>query len=61
MRDFHPGLDAVDFAITCSLVRQGMPRYFAPRFFWTASATPLRFTNPSPPLSWIEDFHARHR
>src|SRR6266851_291474 len=26
---------------------------FRPRF----AATPLRFTNPSPPSGWVEDFH----
>ena len=58
---------AVDFAITCSLVRPGWPRYpvlvhraaallhasFRPRL----TATPLRLANPSPPSGWIEDFH----
>jgi hypothetical protein len=58
---------AVDFAILCSLVRPGRPRYpvlvhqaavllhasFRPRL----TATPLRFANPSPPSGWIEDFH----
>src|SRR5712672_1408938 len=67
---------AVDFAIGCSLVRPGMPRYpllvyraatllhasFRPRL----ATTPLRFANPSPPSGWIKDFflqavdHARH-
>ena len=60
-------LIAVDFAITCSLVRPGRPRYpvlvhraavllhasFRPRL----AATPLRFANPSPPSGWIEDSH----
>src|ERR1700704_6618474 len=60
-------LMAVDFAITCSLVQPGRPRYpvlvhqaaallrasFRPRL----AAAPLRFANPSPPLGWIEDFH----
>src|SRR5215510_10362273 len=60
-------LMTVDFAITCSLVRPGRPRYpvlvhraaallhasFGPRL----AATPLRFANPSPPSGWIEDFH----
>jgi hypothetical protein len=60
-------LMAVDFAITCSLVRPGRPRYpvlvhraavllrasFRPRL----ATTPLRFANPSPPSGWIEDFH----
>jgi hypothetical protein len=57
----------VDFAISCSLVRPGRPRY--PVFVHRAAAllhaffrphlatTPLRFANPSPPLGWIEDFH----
>ena len=60
-------LMAVDFAITCSLVRPGRPRY--PVFVHRAAAllhasfrprlatTPLRFANPSPPSGWIEDFH----
>jgi hypothetical protein len=60
-------LMTMDFAITCSLVRPGRPRYpvlvhqaaallhasFRPRL----TATPLRFANPSPPSGWIEDFH----
>ena len=60
-------LMTVDFAITCSLVRPGRPRYpvfvhravallhasFRPRL----AMTPLRFANPSPPSGWIEDFH----
>src|ERR1700704_5855791 len=60
-------LMAVDFAITCSLVQPGRPRYpvlvhqaaallrasFRPRL----AAAPLRFANPSPPSGWIEDFH----
>ena len=60
-------LMAVDFAILCSLVRPGRPRYpvlvhraaallhasFRPRL----ATTPLRFANPSPPSGWIEDFH----
>jgi hypothetical protein len=69
-------LMTVDFAITCSLVRPGRPRYpvlvhraavllrasFGPRL----ATTPLRFANPSPPSGWIEDshlqavVHARH-
>src|SRR5665647_3838294 len=69
-------LMALDFAITCSLVRPGRPRYpvlvhraaallhasFRPRL----ATTPLRFANPSPPSGWIEDshlqavVHARH-
>jgi hypothetical protein len=60
-------LMAVDFAILCSLVRPGRPRY--PVFVHRAAAllhasfrphlamTPLRFANPSPPSGWIEDFH----
>src|SRR6266478_250803 len=60
-------LMTVDFAITCSLVRPGRPRY--PVFVHRAAAllhaffrphlamTPLRFANPSPPSGWIEDFH----
>ena len=60
-------LMTVDFAISCSLVRPGRPRYpvlvhraaallhasFRPRL----ATTPLRFANPSPPSGWIEDFH----
>src|SRR5690348_7893349 len=60
-------LVAVDFVISCSLVRPGSPRYpvlihraaallhasFRPRL----ATTPLRFANPSPPSGWIEDFH----
>src|SRR5882757_7175098 len=60
-------LMAVDFAIGCSLVRPGRPRYpllvyrtatllhasFRPRL----ATTPLRFANPSPPSGWIKDFH----
>ena len=60
-------LMTVDFAITCSLVRSGRPRY--PVLVHRAAAllhasfrphlavTPLRFANPSPPSGWIEDFH----
>src|SRR6266849_4390284 len=58
---------AADFAIGCSLVRPGRPRYpllvyraatllhasFRPRL----ATTPLRFANPSPPSGWIKDFH----
>jgi len=56
-----------DFAITCSLVRLGRPRY--PVFVHRAAvllhtsfrphlaATPLRFANPSPPSGWVKDFH----
>ena len=69
-------LMAMDFAILCSLVRPGRPRY--PVLVHRAAAllhasfrphlamTPLRFANPSPPSDWIEDFqlqavdHARH-
>jgi len=57
----------VDFAITCSLVRPGRPRY--PVLVHRAAAllrasfrphlamTPLRFANPSPPSGWVEDLH----
>src|SRR5260370_38648010 len=57
----------VDFAITCSLVRPGRPRY--PVFVHRAAAllhaffrphlamTPLRFASPSPSSGWTEDFH----
>ena len=60
-------LMTLDFAITCSLVRPGRPRYpvlvhraavllraFFRRFL---AVTPLRFANPSPSSGWIEDFH----
>jgi hypothetical protein len=60
-------LMTVDFAITCSLVRPGRPRYpvlvhqaavllhaFFRRFL---AVTPLRFANPSSSSGWIEDFH----
>jgi hypothetical protein len=60
-------LMVVDFAITCSLVRPGRPRYpvlvhrtatLLHAFFRPHLAmTPLRFANPSPPSGWIEDFH----
>jgi hypothetical protein len=57
----------MDFAITCSLVRPGRPRYpvlvhraasllhasFRPHL----AVTPLRFANPSPPSGWVKDFH----
>src|SRR4051795_10611105 len=60
-------LMAVDFAIICSLVRPGRPRYpvlvhraavllhasFRPHL----AMAPLRFANPSPPSGWIEDSH----
>ena|ERR1043166_3770889 len=60
-------LMTVDFAINCSLVRPGRPRYpvlihraavllhasFRPRL----ATTPLRFANPSPPSGWIADSH----
>ena len=58
---------AVDFAIICSLVRPGRPRYpvlvhRAATLLHASSGrrlamTPLRFANPSPPSGWIEDFH----
>jgi hypothetical protein len=60
-------LMVVDFAIGCSLVRPGRPRY--PLLVYRAAAllhasfrprlatTPLRFANPSPPSGWIKDFH----
>src|SRR5438094_8552187 len=57
----------VDFAITCSLVRPGRPRYpvlvhraaalLRASFRLRLATTPLRFANPSPPSGWIEDFH----
>jgi hypothetical protein len=60
-------LIVMDFAIGCSLVRPGRPRY--PLLVHRAAAllhasfrphlavTPLRFANPSPLSGWIEDFH----
>ena len=60
-------LMTVDFAISCSLVRPGRPRY--PVLVHRAAAllhasfrrhlamTPLRFANPSPPSGWIGDSH----
>ena len=60
-------LMTLDFAIACSLVRPGRPRY--PVFIHRVAAllqaffrphlamTPLRFANPSPSSGWIEDFH----
>ena len=60
-------LMTVDFAIRCSLVRLGRPRY--PVFVHRAAGllhasfrphlavTPLRFANPSPPSGWVKDFH----
>src|SRR5882724_1503799 len=60
-------LMTLDFAITCSLVRPGRPRY--PVFVHRAAAllnaffrphlamAPLRFASPSPPSGCIEDFH----
>src|SRR6266853_1531545 len=57
----------MDFAIPCSLVRPGRPRY--PVLVHRAAAllhasfrphlamTPLRFANPSPPSGCIEDSH----
>src|SRR5471030_1236978 len=60
-------LMTMDFAITCSLVRPGRPRYPVPvhqaaallhaSFRPRLTTTPLRFANPSPPSGWIEDFH----
>src|SRR5947199_157946 len=60
-------LMTVDFAITCSLVRPGRPRYpvlvhraaalLRASFRLRLATTPLRFANPSPPSGWIEDFH----
>jgi hypothetical protein len=60
-------LMALDFAITCSLVRPGRPRYpvlvhqaaasLHASFRRRLAAMPLRFANPSPPSGWIEDFH----
>jgi hypothetical protein len=57
----------MDFAIMCSLVRPGRPRYpvlvhraavllhavFRPHL----AVMPLRFANPSPSSGWKEDFH----
>jgi hypothetical protein len=60
-------LMTVDFAISCSLVRPGRPRYpvlvhraadLLHAFFRPHLAmTPLRFANPSPSSGWVEDFH----
>src|SRR5262245_16044926 len=60
-------LMTMDFAITCSLVRPGRPRYpvlvhraavLLHAFFRRLLAvTPLRFANPSPSSGSIEDFH----
>jgi len=60
-------LMTADFAISCSLVRPGRPRYpvlvhraavLLRAFFRPHLAmTPLRFANPSPSSGWIEDFH----
>ena len=60
-------LMTVDFAITCSLVRPGRPRYpvlvhraaalLHASFRRNLAIPPLRFANPSPPSGWIEDFH----
>jgi len=60
-------LMTMDFAITCSLVRPGRPRYpvlvhraaalLHASFRRRLAATPLRFANPSPSSGWIEDFH----
>jgi hypothetical protein len=60
-------LMALDFAITCSLVRPGRPRYpvlvhqaaalLHASFRRRLAAMPLRFANPSPLSGWIEDFH----
>src|SRR5208337_2946432 len=60
-------LMTMDFAISCSLVRPGRPRYpvlvhriaalLHASFRRRLAATPLRFANPSPSSGWIEDFH----
>jgi hypothetical protein len=57
----------VDFAITCSLVRPGRPRYpvlvhkaavlLHASFRRHLAMTPLRFASPSPSSGWTEDFH----
>ena len=63
-----PVLDdrAVDFAVTCPLVRPGRPHIrflsigsrFAPRFLQTPPrGTTVRFASPSPSSGWAEDFH----
>jgi len=55
-------------ALTCLLVRPGRPRiWFLFVRSWLCSTLlsdpargdALRFTNPSPPSGWIEDFHPR--
>src|SRR6201990_894084 len=60
-------LMTMDFAIICSLVRPGRPRYpvlvhraaalLRASFRRRLATTPLRFANPSPPSGWVEDFH----
>jgi hypothetical protein len=60
-------LMTMDFAIICSLVRPGRPRYpvlvhraavlLHASFRRRLATTPLRFANPSPSSGWIEDFH----
>src|SRR5215475_7611674 len=57
-------LMTVDFAINCSLVRPGRPRYpvlvhraaalLRASFRPCLAAAPLRFANPSPSSGWIE-------
>jgi hypothetical protein len=60
-------LMTMDFAITCSLVRPGRPRYpvlvhraaalLLASFRPNLAMTPLRFANPSPSSGWIKDLH----
>jgi hypothetical protein len=60
-------LMTMDFAIRCSLVRPGRPRYpvlvhraaalLHASFRPCLAAAPLRFANPSPSSGWIKDFH----
>src|ERR1700748_2718633 len=60
-------LMTMDFAIHCSLVRPGRPRYpllvhraavlLHAVFRHHLAVRPLRFANPSPSSGWIEDFH----
>ncbi len=49
------------FAIIRSLARHRRPQIqflsIGSRVRYRLAATPLRFTNPSPPSGWVEDFH----
>ena len=52
-------LAAIDFAMSCPLVRPGRPRI---RFLSVEPrlATHVRFADPSPPPGWIEDLYLQH-